>query len=95
MKLEMNLLQGTCGKKMVNIDPKVQPPNIWKEKKKILGLIPGSKVIEKFINIIFLRLIHQIKYFGYISLKLICMKKMKDDHKITFIRGTNSIWEFC
>ena len=37
---------------MVNIDPKIQPLTFGKKKKKILGLIPGSKVIERVINII-------------------------------------------
>ena len=38
---------------MVNIDPKIQPLTFGKKKKKILGLIPGSRVIEKIINNIF------------------------------------------
>ena len=38
---------------MVNIDPKIQPLTFGKKKKKILGLIPGSKMIEKMINNIF------------------------------------------
>ena len=38
---------------MVNIDPKIQPLTFVKKKKKILGLIPGSKMIEKMINNIF------------------------------------------
>ena len=38
---------------MVNIDPKIQPLTFGKKKKKILGLIPGSKMIEKIINNIF------------------------------------------
>ena len=33
---------------------------------------------------------HLIKYFGYISPKLIDIKKMKDDYKITFIRGATT-----
>ena len=37
-----------------------------------------------------MRLIHLIKYFGYISLKSIGIKKMKDDYKITFIRGATT-----
>ena len=37
---------------MVNIDPKIQPLTFGK-KKKILGLIPGSRMIEKIINNIF------------------------------------------
>jgi len=39
--------------KMVNIDPKIQPLTFGKKKKKILGLIPGSKFIERVINNIF------------------------------------------
>ena len=39
--------------KMVNIDPKIQPLTFGKKKKKILGLIPGSRMIEKIINNIF------------------------------------------
>ena len=40
--------------KMVSIDPKIQPITFGKKKKKILGLIPGSKIIEKvFNNILF------------------------------------------
>ena len=40
--------------KMVDIDPKIQPLTFGKKKKKILGLIPGSKIIEKvFKNIYF------------------------------------------
>ena len=38
---------------MVNIDPKIQPLTFGKKKKKILGLIPGSKMVEKIINNIF------------------------------------------
>ena len=38
---------------MVNIDPKIQPLTFGKKKKKILGLIPGSKMIAKIINNIF------------------------------------------
>ena len=38
---------------MVNIDPKIQPLTFGKKKKKILGLIPGSRIIEKIINSIF------------------------------------------
>jgi len=39
---------------MVNIDPKIQPLTFGKKKKKILGLIPGSRMIEKiFYNILF------------------------------------------
>ena len=37
----------------------------------------------------FLSLTQLIKYFGYTSLKSIC-KKMKDDYKITFIRGATT-----
>ena len=36
--------------KMVNIDSKIQPLTFGKKKKKILGLIPGSKIIERVIN---------------------------------------------
>jgi len=32
---------------MVNIDPKIQPLTFGKKKKKILGLIPGSRIVEK------------------------------------------------
>ena len=39
--------------KLVNIDPKIKPLTFGKKKKKILGLIPGSKIIEKIINNIF------------------------------------------
>ena len=40
--------------KMVNIDPKIQPVTFGKKKKKILGIIPGSKVIGKIMhNILF------------------------------------------
>ena len=39
---------------MVEIDPKLQPITFGKKKKKILGLIPGSNIIEKILhNIIF------------------------------------------
>ncbi len=38
---------------MVKIDPKIQPVTFGKKKKKILGLIPGSKIIEKIIQKIF------------------------------------------
>ena len=38
---------------MVNIDPKIQPLTFGKKKKKILGLIPGSRIIEKIFNNIF------------------------------------------
>ena len=39
---------------MVDIDSKIQPLTFGKKKKKILGLIPGSKIFEKVIkNIIF------------------------------------------
>ena len=38
---------------MVNIDPKIQPLTFGKKKKKILGLIPGSKIIEKKKNLRF------------------------------------------
>ena len=39
--------------KIVNIDPKISPLTFGKKKKKILGLIPGSKIIEKVMNKIF------------------------------------------
>ena len=35
---------------MANIDPKIEPLTLGKKKKKILGLIPGSKIIEKFLS---------------------------------------------
>ena len=38
---------------MVNIDPKIQPLTFGKKKKKILGLIPGSRIIETIFNNIF------------------------------------------
>ena len=38
---------------IVNIDPKIQPLTFGKKKKKILGLIPGSRMVEKIINNIF------------------------------------------
>ena len=38
---------------LVNVDPKIQPLTFGKKKKKILGLIPGSKIFEKIINSIF------------------------------------------
>ena len=38
---------------MVKIDPKIQPLTFGKKKKKILGLIPGSRIIGKIINNIF------------------------------------------
>ena len=38
---------------MVNIDSNIQPLTFGKKKKKILGLIPGSRLIEKIINSIF------------------------------------------
>ena len=38
---------------MVNIDPKIQPLTFGKKKKKILRLIPGSRMIDKIINNIF------------------------------------------
>ena len=31
-----------------------------------------------------------MKYFGYTSLKSLCIKKMKEDYKITFIRGATT-----
>ncbi len=39
--------------KMANIDIKVEPVTISKKKKKILGIIPGGKIFEKFLNNIF------------------------------------------
>ena len=36
--------------KMVNIDSKIQPLTFGKKKKKILGIIPGSKIIDKVIK---------------------------------------------
>ena len=38
---------------MVNIDPKVEPLTFGKKKKKILGLIPWGKIIQKVFNNIF------------------------------------------
>ena len=38
---------------MVKIDPKIQPVTFGKKKKKILGLIPGSRIAEKIIKNIF------------------------------------------
>ena len=38
---------------MVEIDPKIQPVTFGKKKKKIFGLLPGSKIIEKIIQSIF------------------------------------------
>ena len=38
---------------MVKIDPKIQPVTFGKKKKKILGLIPGSKIIEQVIQNIY------------------------------------------
>ena len=35
---------------MANIDIKIEPLTLGKKKKKILGLIPGSRIIEKLIN---------------------------------------------
>ena len=46
----MNLLQGELAAEMVNIDPKIQPLTFGRKKKKILGLIPGSKIVERVIN---------------------------------------------
>ena len=40
-------------KNVTNIDPKIKPLTLGKKKKKILGLIPGSKIIERVINSIF------------------------------------------
>ena len=39
--------------KMANIDIKIEPVTISKKKKKILGIIPGGKIFEKFLNNIF------------------------------------------
>ena len=40
--------------KMANIDMKIDPVTITKKKKKILGIIPGGKIIEKILsNILF------------------------------------------
>ena len=39
--------------KLVKIDPKVEPLTFGKKKKKILGLIPGSRIIEKIFQNIF------------------------------------------
>jgi len=36
--------------KMANIDIKIDPVTIGKKKKKILGVIPGGKIFEKFLN---------------------------------------------
>ena len=36
--------------KMVNIDSKMEPLTFGKKKKKILGIIPGSKIIDKVIH---------------------------------------------
>ena len=38
---------------MVKIDSKIQPVTFGKKKKKILGLIPGSKIFEKIFHNIF------------------------------------------
>ena len=38
---------------MVKVDPKIQPVTFGKKKKRILGLIPGSKIIEKIFQNIF------------------------------------------
>ena len=39
---------------MANIDIKIDPVTISKKKKKILGIIPGGKFLEKFLgNILF------------------------------------------
>ena len=38
---------------MVKIDPKIQPVTFGKKKKKILGLIPGSRIIEEIFQNIF------------------------------------------
>ena len=40
--------------KMANIDSKIEPLTIGRKKKKILGLLPGSKIIERFLrNLLF------------------------------------------
>ena len=39
--------------KMVDIDSKIEPLTFGKKKKKILGLLPGSKIIEKFLHNVF------------------------------------------
>ena len=39
--------------KKLTLHPKIQPLTFGKKKKKILGLIPGSRMIEKIINNIF------------------------------------------
>ena len=40
--------------KMANIDSKIEPLTFGKKKKKILGLIPGSRIAEKFLkNLLF------------------------------------------
>ena len=39
--------------KIVNIDPKIEPLTFGKKKNKIIGIIPGSKIIEKVIKNIF------------------------------------------
>ena len=36
--------------KMANIDIKIEPVTISKKKKKILGLIPGGKIFERFLD---------------------------------------------
>ena len=42
--------------KLANIDSKVEPLTLGKKKKKILGLIPGSRVLEKFLKNLFFEL---------------------------------------
>tara|TARA_B100000925_G_scaffold109565_1_gene80866 strand:- start:75 stop:236 length:162 start_codon:yes stop_codon:yes gene_type:complete len=37
---------------MTNIDLKIDPLTIGKKKKKILGLIPGSELTQKLINLL-------------------------------------------
>jgi len=37
---------------MTNVDLKVEPLTIGKKKKKILGLIPGSELAQKFVNLL-------------------------------------------
>ena len=50
-----------------------------------------SKIKLRKLSIIsFLSLNHLIKYFGCISPKINVNEKMKDDYKITFIRGATT-----
>ena len=41
---------------LANLDSKIQPVTFGKKKKKLLGLLPGSKIIEKIIQNIFFEL---------------------------------------